>query len=122
MDTELGGGLGSIAIGMGLSFDDLAGADGMQRQRSTITHQLSNISQTNYQNYKDSPIRQVRTIFNSLTLFKQLDEANEKAIDDFMKSPRGNARKSVLPTTTASNSGSFLANRNSSSAVAPREK
>jgi hypothetical protein len=30
-ETELGGGLGSIAIGMGLSFDDLAGADGMQR-------------------------------------------------------------------------------------------
>ena len=30
-ETELGGGLSSIAIGMGLSFDDLAATDGMQR-------------------------------------------------------------------------------------------
>jgi len=51
-----------------------------------------------------------------------LDEANEKAIEDFMRSPRGNGRKSMLPTNATGNNGSFLANRNSASAVVPKEK
>jgi hypothetical protein len=42
----------------------------------------------------------------------QNEEAVERAIDDFMRSPRLNGRKALTPSNPTTN-GSFLANRTS---------
>ena len=51
-----------------------------------------------------------------------MEEANERAIDDFMRSPRANGKKSVLPTNSTNGNGSFVTNRNSTSAVVTKER